>query len=188
MGDSGTSTAFTRCKAMRLRSLRQSERTTASNPAQHMRWIYQCSRGGKYETSIRWTRWWYWHLPNIWYKVINKGGVTILKVHKCCTPVDKTMSEISNCCHYFLSNHFLNWLFIIALTARSYRDCHWFSVWEWCLLLIYRTSAVTHEIFPYPWQTYWAVSKVVSGPRPTWTTMSSGSPIYHETSVGPCPM
>ena len=23
---------------------------------------------------------------------------------------------------------FSNWLFIVALTARSYRDCHWFSV------------------------------------------------------------
>ena len=23
---------------------------------------------------------------------------------------------------------FFNWLFIVALTARSYRDCHWFSV------------------------------------------------------------
>ena len=33
-------------------------------------------------------------LPNIWQKVINK-------VHKCCTSVNKAMSEISNCCHYF---------------------------------------------------------------------------------------
>ena len=32
---------------------------------------------------------------------------------------------------------FFNWLFIVALTARSYRDCHWFSVWEWCFLWIY---------------------------------------------------
>ena len=43
-------------------------------------------------------------LPNIWQKVINKGGVTILKVHKCCNPVNKAMSEISNRCHYFLYN------------------------------------------------------------------------------------
>ena len=42
-------------------------------------------------------------LPNIWQNVINKG-VTILKVHKCCTPVNKAMSEISNCWHYVLSN------------------------------------------------------------------------------------
>ena len=36
------------------------------------------------------------YLPNIWQKVINKGA-TILKAHKCCTPVNKVMSEISNC-------------------------------------------------------------------------------------------
>ena len=43
-------------------------------------------------------------LTNIWQKVINMGGVTILKVHKWCTLVNKAMSEISNCCHYFLYN------------------------------------------------------------------------------------
>ena len=26
------------------------------------------------------------------------------------------------------SSFLFNWLFIVALTARSYRDCHWFSV------------------------------------------------------------
>ena len=25
-------------------------------------------------------------------------------------------------------NGFFNWLFIVALTAKSYRDCYWFSV------------------------------------------------------------
>ena len=34
-------------------------------------------------------------LPNICQKVINKG-TTILKVHKCCTPVNLAMSEILN--------------------------------------------------------------------------------------------
>ena len=34
-------------------------------------------------------------LPNNWKKVINEGAIT-LKVHKCCTPVNKAMSEISN--------------------------------------------------------------------------------------------
>ena len=42
-------------------------------------------------------------LPNVWQKVINKGA-TILKVHKCCIPVNKAMSEISNYCLYLLSN------------------------------------------------------------------------------------
>ena len=48
-------------------------------------------------------RWWYTMPSKHLAKVINKG-VTILKVHKCCTPVNKAMSEISNWCHYFLSN------------------------------------------------------------------------------------
>ena len=43
------------------------------------------------------------HLPNIWQKVINKGR-DYIEVHKCCTPVNKAMTEILNCCHYFLSN------------------------------------------------------------------------------------
>ena len=46
-------------------------------------------------------------LSNIWQKVINEGAI-ILKVHKCCTPVNKAMSEISNCCHYFSSNTCIN--------------------------------------------------------------------------------
>ena len=39
-------------------------------------------------------------LPNVWQKVINKGSA-ILKVHECCTSVNKATSEIYNCCHYF---------------------------------------------------------------------------------------
>ena len=42
-------------------------------------------------------------LPNIWKIYINKEA-TIVKVHKCCTPVNKDMSEIYNFCHYFLCN------------------------------------------------------------------------------------
>ena len=34
-------------------------------------------------------------VSNIWQKVINK---------ECCNPVNKFMSKLSNCCHYFLSN------------------------------------------------------------------------------------
>ena len=37
MGDSGTSTELTQYESMRLRSLRQSERTTARDPVQHKR-------------------------------------------------------------------------------------------------------------------------------------------------------
>ena len=42
-------------------------------------------------------------LPNSWQKVINKGGGTILKIYKCCTPVKKAMSKIYSWC-YFSSN------------------------------------------------------------------------------------
>ena len=38
-------------------------------------------------------------LPNICHTVIK--GAIILKVHNFFTPVNKAMSEISNCCHYF---------------------------------------------------------------------------------------
>ena len=41
-------------------------------------------------------------LSNIWQKMVNKGA-TILKIHKCCSPVNKAMSEILNYCRYFLS-------------------------------------------------------------------------------------
>ena len=41
-------------------------------------------------------------LSNICKKVINKGA----KVHKCCIPVNKAMTKIFNCCHYFLSHHY----------------------------------------------------------------------------------
>ena len=30
-----------------------------------------------------------------------------------------------------ICNYFFNWFFIFALTARSYREFNWFSVWEW---------------------------------------------------------
>ena len=42
-------------------------------------------------------------LPNIWQTVISKRAA-ILKVHKCCSPVIKAISEISKCCNYFSSN------------------------------------------------------------------------------------
>ena len=63
-------TILTRYESMQLRSLRQSERTTARDPIQHKRWTYPC-RGpsirniNKYghADGVR-------HLPNIWHKMI----------------------------------------------------------------------------------------------------------------------
>ena len=73
MGDSGTSTVLTRCESIRLRSLRQNERTTARGPVLHKRWTYPCYRAVNMEHQQRWTRWWCTTPPNIWQKLINKG-------------------------------------------------------------------------------------------------------------------
>ena len=39
--------------------------------------------------------------------------------------------------YFFYYCYFFNWLFIVALTARPYRDCHWFSVFGNGTLLIF---------------------------------------------------
>ena len=49
---------LTRYESMRLRSLRQSERTTVRDPVQHKRWTYPCYRAVNTEHQQRWTRWW----------------------------------------------------------------------------------------------------------------------------------
>ena len=77
--------------SMRLRSLHQSERTTARDPVQYKRWTYPCYKAVNREHQQRWTRWWCTrhskHLAGG-----DKWG-TILKVRKCCTPVNKAISE-----------------------------------------------------------------------------------------------
>ena len=103
MGDSGTSTVLTRYESMRLRTLRQSERTTATDPVNTkaeliliIGWsLGSINKAGRAD-GVR-------HFPNIWRTMTNKGETTILKLNKCCTPVNKTVSEIFNRCHYFLS-------------------------------------------------------------------------------------
>ena len=106
MGDCGTSTVLTRkYESMQLRSLLQTERTSVrwtryNTRDELIRTIGQSIRNINKDVRADGIR----RLPNIWQKVINNGA-TILKVHKCCIPVNKAMSEISNCCHYFLSNH-----------------------------------------------------------------------------------
>ena len=58
MGDSRTSTVLTRYESMRLRSFRQSERTTLKDPVQHKRWTYLRFRAVNTEHQQRWTCWW----------------------------------------------------------------------------------------------------------------------------------
>ena len=107
MGDPGTSTILIwYVLSIPLRFLHQSERITVRDTVQHKRWTYPCYRAVNKEHQQRWTCWWCIspskHLENCDKQ--GGGGGTKLKVHKCCTPVNETMSEILNCCHYFLSN------------------------------------------------------------------------------------
>ena len=74
------------------------------DPIQHKRLTYPYCSAVNTEHQQRWTRWWLRRLPKISQKVVNKGGATILKIHKCRTPVNEGTSEISNCWHYFWSN------------------------------------------------------------------------------------
>ena len=74
MGDSGTSTVLTRYESMQLRSLRQTEKTTARDPVEHrdelisiiVRSIRNMNKDGRADGVRR--------LPSIWQKVMNKGG------------------------------------------------------------------------------------------------------------------
>ena len=82
---------------------------------------------------------------------------------------------------YFLKIIFFNLLFIVGLTARSYRDCHWFSFFgNGTFINILNFSSHTWDFSLSMADIYRTVSIVVTGPRSTWTIMSSGNPIYHE--------
>ena len=61
-------------ESMRLRSLCRSERTTARDPVQHKIWIYPCYRAVNTEHYKNGRTGGARRLPNIWQKVINKGG------------------------------------------------------------------------------------------------------------------
>ena len=82
-------------ESMRLRSLRQSRGTRYNTKDELIRAIERSKRNENKDRRADGVR----RLPNIWQKV--RGGETILKVHKCCIPVNKVMLEIMNCCHYF---------------------------------------------------------------------------------------
>ena len=77
--DSGTSTVLTRCEFILLRSLRQSEITTARDPIQHKIWSYPCYR--TIRNIKRYRRADDVHLPNIWQNVINKGATILRHIH-----------------------------------------------------------------------------------------------------------
>ena len=74
-----------------------------SGTVQNKRWTYPCYRVVNMEPTKMDMLMVVQCLPNISQNVINEGAI-ILKVCKCCIPINKAMSEILNCCHYFLSN------------------------------------------------------------------------------------
>ena len=77
-------------------------------------------------------------------------------------------------------NFFWTGYFIVALTARSYRDCHFFCLGMVLFIDILNLSSHTWDFSLSMADIYRAMSKVVSGRRPTWSTMSSDNPTYHE--------
>ena len=102
MGDSGTSTVLTRYESMWLRSLHQSERTTAERTWYNtrdelMRAIGQSVWNSNKDGGADGVR----CLPDIW----KKGAIFY--------PVNKTMSEMSNSFHYFSSNPSMKALTVI---------------------------------------------------------------------------
>ena len=87
-------------ESMHLRSFHQSERTTARTRYNTRDELILAIGQSILNINKDWCSDGVSTFPNIWQKVINKGA-TIFNVHKCCAPVNKAMSEISNCCHYF---------------------------------------------------------------------------------------
>ena len=74
--------------------------------------------------------------------------------------------------------NFFNWLFIVALTARSYRNCHRFSVCEWyCIDTLNLNRHIWYFFLIHgrhlPDHGYQVSTDHV---HPPWTTMTSGNP------------
>ena len=62
-----------------------------------------------------------------------------------------------------------------------------FSVWEWYFIDILNLSSHTSDFSLSMADIFRTVSKVVSGPCPTSTTMRSGNPhLSWQTTIGPC--
>ena len=77
--------------------------------------------------------------------------------------------------------YFFNWLFIVALTARSYRDCYWFSVFRMVLYWYFEPQQFQMRFFLiHGRHLSGRVQCSHRGTTAMWTTMSSGNHIYHE--------
>ena len=76
---------------------------------------------------------------------------------------------------------FLNWLFIVTLTARSYRECHWFSVLG--MVLYWYFEPLQSQMRYFLINGRYLSGRVQCSHQATtamWTTMNLGNPFYHE--------
>ena len=79
---------------------------------------------------------------------------------------------------------FFNWLFIVALTARSYRDCQWFSVLGMVLYWYFEPQKSQMRFFLiHGRHLSGRVQCSHRAKSATWTTMSYGNPVYHESHL-----
>ena len=72
-------------------------------------------------------------------------------------------------------------MLIVALTARSYRDYHWFLFWEWSFYWYIEPQQSRMRFFLIHGR--YLSGRVQCSHRATsatWTIMSSSNPIYHE--------
>ena len=74
-------------ESMRLRSLRESEITTARDPVQQKRWTHPYYRAVKTEHQQRWTLWWCTtpskHVPkgdSTWLKILENHWLSLLAI------------------------------------------------------------------------------------------------------------
>ena len=111
MGDSGTSTIFTWYESMVIMISLPKWKNHCEEPSITQRWIYTCYRVVNTEHHEDGCADGERHLPNIWQKVINKEGATILKVHKLILKIFISDGHIDdnfwekNLCHSRDSNH-----------------------------------------------------------------------------------
>ena len=116
-----------------------------------------------------------------WFTLYLKYSINFLWDCGC---LEWTTKQRKSTLIYQQQNHeifFFNWLFTVALTARSYRDCHWFSVWEWYFIDILETHQSQMRFFLIHGRHLSGRDKCSHrATTAMWTTMSSDNPIYHE--------
>ena len=87
---------------MRLRSPHQSEKNHCEGPGTTQEMNLPVLQGGQYGTPTKMDALMVYDAFQTFGKRWWIREIAILKVHKYCTPVNKAMSEIMTCCHYFL--------------------------------------------------------------------------------------